>query len=182
MSATVSVALPVYNGALYLAEQLDSILQQLEVQDEIVVAYQSSADDSLEILKRYQAADPRVKILENKQTGITANFNLAIAHCTGDYIFLSDQDDVWLPEKRRVVLEAFASTNADMIIHNAVHTDAQLHRDNRTFFEIYPIGPGKWKNIKKPRMSGCCMAFSRGMRDKLLPLPEIYGYDQWLPL
>lgn len=180
MTAAVSVALPVYNGAQYLAEQLDSILQQLEEQDEIVVAYQPSADDSLAILTEYQARDARVKVLHNSGKGITSNFDFAISHCQGNYIFLSDQDDVWLPEKRRALVEAFVRTGADLIIHDAVHTDANLHQDPHTFFEIYPIGPGKWKNIKKPRMSGCCMAFTRAMRDKLLPLPEIYGYDQWI--
>lgn len=180
MSAMVSVALPVYNGAVYLAEQLESILKQLDNQDEIVAAYQTSSDDSLAILQKYQAQDPRIKIILNPDRGITSNFNLSISNCTGDYIFLSDQDDVWLPEKRSAVLETFQKTGADLIIHNAVHTDAALHREAHTFFEIYPIGPGKWKNIKKPRMSGCCMAFTRAMRDKLLPLPEIYGYDQWI--
>ncbi len=180
MVATVSVALPVYNGALYLAEQLDSILQQLEARDEIIAAYQACEDDSLVILQTYQAKDPRVKIIYNQGKGITSNFDQAISHCSGDVIFLSDQDDVWLPNKRQVVVDAFARTSADLIIHNAVHTDAQLHRQDQTFFEIYPIGPGKWKNIKKPRMSGCCMAFTKSMRDKLLPLPEIYGYDQWI--
>lgn len=180
MTATVSVALPVYNGALYLAEQLDSILQQLEAGDEIIAAYQPSEDDSLSILQAYHAKDPRVKIIYNQGRGITSNFDEAICHCSGDVIFLSDQDDIWLPDKRQVVVDAFARTGADLIIHNAVHTDAQLRRQEHTFFEIYPIGPGKWKNIKKPRMSGCCMAFTSSMRDKLLPLPEIYGYDQWI--
>lgn len=180
MTATVSVALPVYNGALYLAEQLDSILQQLEAGDEIIAAYQPSEDDSLSILQAYHAKDPRVKIIYNQGRGITSNFDEAICHCSGDVIFLSDQDDIWLPDKRQVVVDAFVRTGADLIIHNAVHTDAQLRRQEHTFFEIYPIGPGKWKNIKKPRMSGCCMAFTSSMRDKLLPLPEIYGYDQWI--
>ena len=180
MSATVSVALPVYQGARYLAQQLDSILSQLEAGDEIVAAYQASSDESLAILRDYQARDPRVKIIVNQRKGITANFELAISRCSGEYIFLSDQDDVWLPQKRAAVLAAFARSGADLVIHNAVHTDECLHREERTFFEIYPIGPGKWKNIKKPRMSGCCMAFTRSMRDKLLPLPEIYGYDQWI--
>ena len=67
-----------------------------------------------------------------------------------------------------------------LVIHNAVHTDEALQPQEHSFFEIYPIGPGKWKNIKKPRMSGCCMAFTRSMGQKLLPLPEIHGYDQWI--
>ena len=67
MSAMVSVALPVYNGAVYLAEQLESILKQLDNQDEIVAAYQTSSDDSLAILQKYQAQDPRIKIILNPE-------------------------------------------------------------------------------------------------------------------
>ncbi len=180
MRETISVALPVYNGAQYLSQQLDSILSQLGPDDEIVAAYQESSDLSLELLKEYQARDSRIRILTNPETGVTANFDLAIANCRGDYIFLSDQDDVWLPEKREAVLAAFHRTGADLVIHNAVHTDEALRPRERTFFEIYPIGPGKWKNIKKPRMSGCCMAFTRALKERLLPLPEIRGYDQWI--
>ena len=152
----VSVALPVYNGARYLIPQLDSILEQLQPQDELVAAYQDSSDASLEILKEYQRRDARVKIFVNPERGITSNFNLAIRECSGDYIFLSDQDDVWLPGKRERCVEALCASGAQLVIHNAVHTDAELHPRKETFFEIYPIGPGKWKNIKKPRMSGCC--------------------------
>ncbi len=180
MAETISVALPVYNGAMYLKQQLDSILDQLEPDDEIVAAYQPSSDLSLEILERYQDRDGRIKIFHNKGRGITSNFQLALEHCNGDYIFLCDQDDVWLPEKRKAVVETFRSSGADFVLHDAVHTDENLNRQDKTFFEIYPLGPGKWKNIKKPRMSGCCMAFTRAMRDKVLPLPEIYGYDQWI--
>jgi glycosyltransferase involved in cell wall biosynthesis len=181
MLATISVALPVYNGAAYLAPQLDSILAQLETGDEIVVAYQPSTDDSRAILEDYCARDPRIRLLINEgKAGITANFQLALSQCRGDYIFLCDQDDVWLPQKRSAVLRAFEESGADLVSHNAVHTDEQLNPQQQTFFEIYPIGPGKWKNIKKPRMSGCCMAMTRAMRDRVLPLPEIYGYDQWI--
>ena len=94
MAETISVALPVYNGALYLEQQLNSILEQLEPGDEIVAAYQPSSDNSLEILERYQRSDERVKILHNDRKGITSNFQLALEHCGGDYIFLCDQDDV----------------------------------------------------------------------------------------
>lgn len=180
MAGTVSVALPVYNGAQFLADQLDSILSQLHGEDEIVIAYQASSDASLELLEDYCSRDARVKLYHNPRPGITSNFNLAISHCTGDYIFLSDQDDVWLERKREHVVAAFQRSGADLVLHNAVHTDAELHREEKSFFEIYPIGPGKWKNIEKPRMSGCCMAFTKNMKERLLPIPEIRGYDQWV--
>lgn len=180
MTETVSVALPVYNGALYLEPQLDSILAQLEEDDELVVAYQSSSDRSLEILQCYQNQDSRVKIYHNPKPGVTANFDLALSKCQGDYIFVSDQDDVWLEGKRERCVKALRESGAELVIHNAVHTDEGLVPQKETFFEIYPIGPGRWKNIKKPRMSGCCMAMTREMRDRVLPIPEMHGYDQWI--
>ena len=180
MGTSVSVALATFHGGEFLKEQMDSILAQLSEQDEVVVAYQPSRDDTLAILEDYAARDPRVRILHNPQTGVTSNFNLALSHCRGEYIFLSDQDDVWLPQKRQAVLDCFAQTGADMVIHDAVHTDQALHPQKETFFQIYPIGPGKLRNILLPRMSGCCMAMTRQMKDKLLPIPEIRGYDQWL--
>lgn len=180
MKQRVSVALPVYNGAQYLPQQLNSILDQLGEQDEVVIAYQHSDDASWDILTKYQQRDGRIRIFENKEQGITSNFNLAIANCRGDVIFLSDQDDVWLEGKRDRCVRALQESGAHLVIHNAVHTDAQLIPQEKNFFEIYPIGPSKWKNIKKPRMSGCCMAFTKAFREKVLPIPEIYGYDQWV--
>ena len=180
MKEQVSVALPVYNGAQYLREQLDSILLQLEPQDELVIAYQASQDDSMSILEEYQQRDSRLRVIQNPVGGITSNFNLAISHCSGDYIFISDQDDVWTKGKRGSCIKALKESDAQLVIHNAIHTDASLIPHKQSFFEIYPIGPGKWKNIKKPRMSGCCMAFTKAFQKKLLPIPEIYGYDQWI--
>lgn len=180
MTETVSVALPVYNGAMYLKPQLDSILAQLKPNDELVVAYQPSTDRSLEILEQYQKVDARVKVYPNEKTGVTANFDLALSKCQGNYIFISDQDDVWVEGKRDRCVETLQQSGAELVIHNAVHTDDALVPQKETFFEIYPIGPGRWKNIKKPRMSGCCMAMTRDMRDRVLPIPEMHGYDQWI--
>ena len=112
MKEMVSVALPVYNGAQYLSAQLDSILCQLEEQDELVIAYQASEDRSLDILTDYQNRDPRIKICLNPDGGITSNFNLAISRCCGDYIFLSDQDDVWLDQKRSKCVSALQTRAA----------------------------------------------------------------------
>ena len=180
MEIRISVAMAAYQGAKYLPDQIDSILNQLSLQDELVVAYQTSQDATQAILEGYAQTDPRVKLIHNPKGGVTSNFDLALHHCRGEFIFLSDQDDVWLPEKCSAVLDCFQSTGADLVIHNAVHTNDDLQAQDQTFFQIYPIGPGKLRNIAKPRMSGCCMALRRGILEKLLPLPEIRGYDQWI--
>lgn len=180
MKDRISVAMAVCNGAAWLPEQLDSILPQLGSDDELVISYDESSDDTLAIINKYASEDVRIKIVINEVTGITGNFNTAISCCTGDYIFISDQDDRWADNKVERVLRCFEETGADLVIHNGFNTDAALNPEGKPFFDIYRIGNGKVRNILKFRGSGCCMAFTEKMKDNLLPLPEIHGYDQWI--
>lgn len=179
--ASISVAMAVYNGETYLAQQLDSILRQLEPQDEIVVSYDKSKDGTWELLRQYREKYPQVRVLENQNPGINGNFNNAIAACRGDYIFICDQDDLWADNKRGAVVETFEKTGADMVIHNGVHIDGEGKVISQPFFTLYRIGDGKLKNILKPRYSGCCTAFSREMAKKIMPMPmKLDAYDHWI--
>lgn len=179
--ASISVAMAVYNGEAYLKEQLDSVLKQLEPQDEIVVSYDNSRDNTWHLLMEYRAKYPQVRVLKNRNPGINGNFNNAIAGCTGDYIFICDQDDRWADNKRSAVLETFEKTGADMVIHNGVHMDGQGKIISEPFFTLHRIGDGKLKNIMKPRYSGCCTAFTREMAAKIMPMPmKLDAYDHWI--
>lgn len=179
--ASISVAMAVYNGEAYLPEQLDSILSQLEPQDEIVISYDKSKDGTWQLIQSYKEKYPQVRVLENAHPGINGNFNNAIAGCTGDYIFICDQDDRWAENKRSAVLETFEKTGADMVIHNGVHINTQGEIISDPFFTLYRIGDGKLKNILKPRYSGCCTAFTRAMADKIMPMPmNLDAYDHWI--
>lgn len=179
--ASISVAMAVYNGEAYLPEQLDSILKQLEPQDEIVVSYDKSRDNTWQLLQEYQSKYPQVRVLENQNPGINGNFNNAIAGCKGDYIFICDQDDRWADNKRAAVVESFEKHGADMVIHNGVHIDGEGNVISDPFFSMYRIGDGKLKNILKPRYSGCCTAFTREMAAKIMPMPmKLDAYDHWI--
>ena len=179
--ASISVAMAVYNGETYLPEQLDSILAQLEPQDEIVISYDKSKDGTWQLIQSYSEKYPQVRVLENAHPGINGNFNNAIAGCTGDYIFICDQDDRWAENKRSAVLETFEKTGADMVIHNGVHINTQGEIISDPFFTLYRIGDGKLKNILKPRYSGCCTAFTRAMAEKIMPMPmNLDAYDHWI--
>ena len=179
--ASISVAMAVYNGEAYLPEQLDSILKQLEPQDEIVVSYDKSRDNTWQLLQEYQSKYPQVRVLENRNPGINGNFNNAIAGCRGDYIFICDQDDRWADNKRAAVVESFEKHGADMVIHNGVHIDGEGKVISEPFFSMYRIGDGKLKNILKPRYSGCCTAFTREMAAKIMPMPmKLDAYDHWI--
>ena len=179
MSVRASVAIAAYQGEKYLPIQIDSVLEQLSKDDELVVSYDNSKDNTLELLNDYAAKDSRVKVFKNDNPGITGNFNNALANCRGEYIFICDQDDKWIEGKLVKVLKHFEE-GAEMVIHNGTHTNAELTPIGKPFFEMYRIGDGKLKNFMKPRYSGCCIAFTKRIKEIILPIPEIYAYDHWV--
>lgn len=180
---SVSVAMAVYNGGKYLSEQIDSILSQIQSDDELVVSYDKSNDNTWDIVNKYALKDKRVRVYRNNGSGVASNFSNAILHCKGKYIFISDQDDVWLPNKISISLQTFEKTNADIIIHNGIHTDETLKPISGTFFNTSKVGPGKIRNLIRSRYSGCCMAIKGRMKDAILPIPtDIDAYDRWIAL
>ena len=89
MKPSVSVCMATYNGSDYIREQLDSILPQLNDDDEIVISDDHSSDDTIERIKAL--GDPRIKIFYNTgEQGFTSNFENALKHATKPIIFLSD--------------------------------------------------------------------------------------------
>ena len=104
MRQPVSVCMATYNGARFVADQLRSILYQLQDDDEVVVSDDGSRDETLAIIRAF--ADHRIRILERtgRPRGPVANFGHALAHARYDIIFLSDQDDLWFEHKVETVV------------------------------------------------------------------------------
>lgn len=102
MPHTVSVAMTTYNGERFLREQLDSIYSQTKVPDEVVVCDDNSSDGTVAILEEYKKKYGLKYYVNNPGLGVNENFFKAISLCQSDYIALSDQDDVWLPNKIEV--------------------------------------------------------------------------------
>ena len=99
----VSVALVTYNSEKYIREQIDTILPNLMPDDEIIVSDDGSSDSTLDILHGYAVVDSRFKIHQIEHSGCNSNYENAIWRCTGDVIFLSDDDNVWLDGKVEAV-------------------------------------------------------------------------------
>ena len=100
----ISVCMATHNGEKYLRQQVDSILTQLDSYDELVISDDNSKDFTLSILTSFN--DPRIKILPAEKFGTPVrNFEYALQHCIHPFIFLADQDDVWHPEKVRIMKE-----------------------------------------------------------------------------
>ena len=90
----VSVVIPVYNVAPYLAECLDSIINQTLQQIEVICVNDGSTDDSLQILLEYAQKDERVCVYQHKNSGLSATRNAGAEKATGKYIYFMDSDDI----------------------------------------------------------------------------------------
>ena len=100
MLETASVAMAVYTGERFLEQQIDSILEQLSSDDELVISYDESQDGTLSLISRYAETDGRVKIVRNAEPGVVGNFNNAIQNCCKDIIFIATRMIFGNPAKR----------------------------------------------------------------------------------
>lgn len=177
----ISVCMATYNGEKYVSEQIRSILPQLKDNDEIIVSDDGSSDTTLDIIKGI--CDNRIRIFINTgRHGVNSNFDNALKHARGEYIFLSDQDDVWLPGKVDKCLAELQT--ADLIMHDAIITDYSLISQNKTLFSELNIKEGFVSNFIRNRFTGCCMAFRRKVLDYVLPIPpsQCFFHDNWIGL
>ncbi|MFA6275873.1 MAG: glycosyltransferase family 2 protein [Pedobacter sp.] len=175
----ISVCLATFNGEKYIVEQLDSILNQLGPDDEIIVSDDGSSDQTLPIIRGY--ADPRIHIFtNNERKGIVGNFENAMKNCKGDYIFLSDQDDVWLSQKVEISLEALIEN--DLVVTNCSVVDENLTIISPSYFEIANSKKGFLKNFYRSSYLGCCLAFNRKLLNIVLPIPASLNlfHDWWI--
>ena len=179
----ISVVMAVYNGRRYLKEQLDSVLEQLTKQDEVIVSDDGSKDGSIELVEQYQKKDDRIRLIRGPGQGVKKNIEYAVAQSRGTYIFLADQDDVWMPGKVECVMEQFMRNGCPLVIHDA-RVFAEEDKQNvvmESFFAFKQADPGILKNIIRNGYIGCCMAFHARLKPVILPIPaDIEMHDQWI--
>ena len=123
-----------YNGARYIQQQIDSICNQSIRPDEIIISDDGSSDNTIEIIlgsaNMYKPVGIDIRCLtDNPRKGYCGNFEWAITHTSGHYIFLSDQDDVWYENKIQTVLKVFDDHHdAECVIHECVLIDEKTTR------------------------------------------------------
>ncbi len=176
----VSIAMATYNGERYLSEQLHSFLEQERLPDELVVSDDCSTDRTELIIKEFAEEAPfKVVYAQNrKNLGYCGNFNAALELTTGDLVFLSDQDDVWLPSKiSRAILVSEMNPDALLIMSDAELVDSSLNKVGLTKLgQIESAGLGENEFVM-----GCCCVFRRALLDIVLPIPSAYeSHDEWL--
>ena len=163
-SPRISVCIATFNGEKYIGQQLDSICEQLSACDEIIISDDGSTDGTLDVVRD------------------SHNFENALMHAEGEIIFLSDQDDVWLPNKVERMVDALKYN--DVVMSDCSMTDSSLNIVHKSYFTTERnFKQSIFYNFVKPSFLGSCMAFRKCVLDQALPFPKYgVGHDLWLGL
>jgi glycosyltransferase involved in cell wall biosynthesis len=174
----ISIALASYNGARFIGEQLQSFAAQTRLPDELVICDDGSSDGTVAIAEAFAARAPfAVRIERNTQNlGLNANFAKAMSLTTGDVILISDQDDIWYPEKIAAIEAALAADpSKPSLIHDEHIVGPDGEQLEGTILErVRRAGYGD-----RYLVAGNCTAHRRELLPLLLPIPAGDNYDGW---
>jgi len=166
-----------YNGEKFLREQVDSLLAQSYPSLEFVFVDDASSDSSLAILQEYALSDSRIRLIANPiNQGLLATFEQGIRTAKGEMIALSDQDDVWMPEK--ISLLAGAIGGHSLIYADSALTDAAGAVTGK-FSDMNHLCdyPSALHYVFGTKAMGHAMLFKREIIDLALPFPDYVGHD-----
>lgn len=186
-----------YNGERFVVDQVRSILDQSIKVDEIIVSDDASSDATLDRVRQvfadFSGQAPELKTLTGERLGIVRNFSRAIAACTGDIIFLCDQDDVWLPNKVETIVSVFEKQpEALLVCSDARLVDDELHDLGKSQFQMVRMTEGFRRSLegdsefeillRRNVVTGATAAFRRELLDSALPFVDGWLHDEWLAI
>jgi cellulose synthase/poly-beta-1,6-N-acetylglucosamine synthase-like glycosyltransferase len=197
---SVSVALCTHNGGRFLREQVRSICLQTQPPAEIVLSDDASTDGSVDVVRttvaECEAERPGhavvLRVFENRPAlRVVKNFEQAIAACTGELIALSDQDDVWIPDRLAQMAARFAEDAQLLLLHtDASLVDAERRDLGQTLFHALEVTPSEIEGVHTGRafdvllrrnlVTGATTVFRRSLLADALPLPVEWVHDEWL--
>lgn len=182
----VSIIVTSYNGGKYLAKQLDSIIGQTYEKLEIIISDDASTDDTWAIAQRYAAKDTRIVLMRHeKNVGLHANLGGALERASGEYVAISDQDDIWRAdkiEKQLSLLDGAVGVYSDSALIDAAGNSLGF-----TLFQSLNIKPGadNSKTVQlffKNAVSGHALLFHRSLLSIVLPFTDDFIFDHQLAL
>ena len=188
----VDILLATYNGARFLKEQLDSILNQTHTEFRLIISDDKSTDKTRAIIEEYAAKDNRIEYhFQKKNLGVIKNFEFLLKKVESDYFMFSDQDDIWKENKIELSLAKLKEDDADLVYSDLEVVD----RDLKTIYKSYLKLKGLENKVKKYNnfealylnnfITGCTMLSKKKFIDLILPLPTKSKYvlhDYWVSL
>jgi glycosyltransferase involved in cell wall biosynthesis len=175
----ISVAMASYNGANFILEQLDSIINQTRKVDEIIICDDGSSDNTFDIVTDYikdNQLENLITLVKNeKNLGYASNFFKAISMTTGDYIFFSDQDDIWVKDKVSNMIEVMEDNEKIDLLCSEFETFISSDDAPRPSHEATKSFTNNKETVKlsfNPSnifigCEGCCMLIRKSFFDKV---------------
>lgn len=192
MEERIDVLMATYNGEKYVAEQIESILNQTYKNFRLIISDDCSTDNTVQILKEYEEKDDRVIVYyQNNNLGYVKNFEFLLEKVENNLYMLSDQDDVWLPDKIKLSYNTLKEKDSDLVFSDLIVVDKDLN-------ELYPSFMKLKKTFNKAQkytdyraiylynvVTGCTILSKKKLIQKILPIPEGFKYiphDYWIAL
>lgn len=179
----VSVALCTYNGAEFVAEQIETILKQTYSNLEVIIVDDCSTDETAKIIQAFAEKDNRIQFFENTSNlGHNLNFDKACGLCTGELVAIADQDDVWVPEKIEIMVKRLLDNPENILVHcisSRFKGEGKPSKRSIKLVNYYTeCNPGMFF-LYNP-VNGHNMLFKQELLKDALPFPEDVYYDWWL--
>jgi|SRR5882672_2495272 len=183
----LSVCIATYNGSHYIKAQLDSILDQLDPEDEIVLCDDCSIDNTVALVSDYE--DPRIRIFVNdRNIGHVRTFEKAIRLASGALIALSDQDDIWIAGRLELMKKVFRENGKVVLVasnYGLINADSDRvgHFDGLKEHPKTRLGRIVGIFLGKLPILGCTILMTKTIAERSLPFPlGVEAHDIWIPL
>lgn len=192
----ISICMATYNGEQFLKPQLESILAQSNQDWQLLIRDDGSDDNTMRIVEDYAERLPgKIRLVTDNgsRLGASLNFGKLLEYADTEYILFSDQDDVWLPNKIELTLNAMKATeriypDKPILMHTdlkVVDSDLNIIADSMwSYQKLFPeMGDDLSKIMAQNVVTGCAMMINRKARDVSIPIPaEAIMYDWWIAM
>lgn len=182
----ISVVMATYNGAKFLSRQLDSILEQSLPADEIIIVDDCSHDSTVTLIQEYKNSHPEISLIRNLENiGSNRTFEKALQASTGDLMLISDQDDIWLPEKIHRMVNIWRDQKSGLTCCDGIIIDSEgavLETSELNFHGQAQVLTNQISLLFANSYSGHNMMLTRDFFLKSQPFPVGPHYDQWLAI
>ena len=192
----IDILLATYNGQAYLREQIDSILAQSNQDWRLIIRDDGSSDNTVSIVEKYAAEYPdKIKLITDSDgnLGASLNFGKLLEYADTEYIMFSDQDDVWLPNKIELTLNAMKAAeriypDKPLLIHTDLQVmDSELNTIAKSMWSYQKLFPEAGDDLSRIMaqnvVTGCTVMINKRARAVSIPVPdEAVMYDWWLAL
>lgn len=188
----IDILMATYNGEKYLKEQIESILNQSYSNFRLIISDDCSKDNTKSILQDYSKKDNRIIVYyQEKNLGYVKNFEFLLSKVENNLYALSDQDDIWMPEKIEKAVEKIKQDNADLYFSDLIIVDENSNKISESFWKQ----KGFYKKVLKDKkhrglllnnyITGCTIVSKKEFLKDILPLPQNTKYmihDYWIAI